>query len=78
MDVGIRALDGTVIDVDGIADGINVAAVGANALDGGSLFASGVAYTTTQEVEVYATALYANPTDNAQAELEIHWVGPTP
>lgn len=78
MDVGIRALDGTVVDVDGIADGLDVAAAGVKELDGGSLFAAGVAYVTTQEVEVYATLLTANPTDNAQAELEIHWVGPTP
>lgn len=78
MDVGIRAMDGTVIDVDGIADGLDVAAAGVKELDGGSLFAAGVAYTTTQDVEVYATLLTANPTDNAQAEFEIHWVGPTP
>lgn len=77
LDVGIRALDGTVIDVDGIADGLDIAAAGVKELDGGSLFAAGVAYTTTQDVEVYATLLTANPTDNAQLELEIHWVGPT-
>jgi hypothetical protein len=78
MDVGIRALDGTVVDVDGIADGLNVASAGASAMENGSLFASGVAYVTDQEVEVYVTFLGANPTDNAQLELEVHWVGPTP
>lgn len=78
LDVGIRALDGTVIDVDGIADGLDIAAAGIKELDGGSLFAAGVGYVTTQECEVYATFLTANPTDNAQMELEIHWVGPTP
>lgn len=76
--VGIRALDGTVIDVDGIAASLDVAAAGVKELDGGSLFAAGVAYTTTQEAEVYVTLLSANPTDNAQAEVEIHWLGATP
>lgn len=76
MDVGIRALDGTVIDVDGIADGLDVAAAGVKELDGGSLFASGVAYVTTQDSEVYCSLLSANPTDNIQFEVEIHWLGP--
>ena len=64
------------IDVDGIADGLDIAAAGVKELDGGSLFASGVAYTTTEDVEVYGTLLSANPTDNIQAEVEIHWIGP--
>ncbi len=77
IDVGIRNADTlTVIDVDGIADGLDIAAAGVKELDGGSLFASGVAYTTTEDVEVYATLLTANPTDNIQAEFEIHWIGP--
>ena len=69
MSVGIRATDsaGTVIDVD---------AAGVKELDGGSLFAAGVAYTTTQDSEVYCTLLAANPTDNAQAEVEIHYIAP--
>lgn len=76
-DVGIRALsDGTVIDVDGIADGLDIAAAGAKALNSGSLFTNGASNVMTQDVEVYVTLLSANPTDNAQAEIEIHWVGP--
>jgi hypothetical protein len=74
--VGIRALDGTVIDVDGIAASLDVAAAGVKELDGGSLFVGGVAYVTTQDSEVYVTLNAANPTDNAQAEVEIHWLGP--
>ena len=75
LDVGIRGADsGTVIDVDGIADGLDIAAAGVKELDGGSLFAAGVAYTTTEDVEVYASLLTANPTDNAQMELEIHFL----
>lgn len=76
-DVGIRALDdGTVIDVDGIADGLDIAAAGVKALNTGSLFVGGISNVMTEDVEVYVTALSANPTDNAQAEIEIHWVGP--
>lgn len=77
FDLGIRAAsDGTVIDVDGIADGLDIAAAGVKELDGGSLFAAGVAYVTTQDSEVYGTLLSANPTDNAQAEVEIHYIAP--
>lgn len=78
MHVGIRALDaaGTVIDVDGIAASLDVAAAGVKELDGGSLFAAGVAYVTTQDSEVYCTLNAANPTDNAQAEVEIHFLPP--
>lgn len=77
-DVGIRAAsDGTVIDVDGIADGLNIAAAGVKDLNSGSLFVGGLAGgVMTQEVEVYVSLLSANPTDDAQAEIEIHWVGP--
>lgn len=79
MNVGIRALDAasTVIDVDGIAATLDVAAAGVKELDGGSLFAAGVAYVTTQDSEVYCTLLAANPTDNAQAEVEIHYIAPS-
>ena len=79
MNVGIRALDAasTVIDVDGIAVTLDVAAAGVKELDGGSLFAAGVAYVTTQDSEVYCTLLAANPTDNAQAEVEIHYIAPS-
>jgi hypothetical protein len=75
MDVGIRdAVLGTVVDVDGIADGLDVAAAGVKELDGGSLFAAGVSYRTTADVEVYVTLLAANPTDDIQAEVEIHFL----
>jgi hypothetical protein len=79
MHVGIRdAVTAAVVDVDGIAASLDVAAAGVKELDGGSLFAAGVAYTTTADVEVYATLLSANPTDNAQAEVEIHFLPPAP
>lgn len=79
FDLGIRdAVAGTVVDVDGIADGLDISAAGAKELDLGSLFAAGVAYTTTADVEVYGTFLSANPTDNAQMEVEIHFLPPAP
>jgi hypothetical protein len=79
FDLGIRdAVTGAVVDVDGIADGLDIAAAGVKELDGGSLFAAGVAYTTTADVEVYGTFLSANPTDNAQMEVEIHFLPPAP
>jgi len=79
MHVGIRNADTlAVVDVDGLAASLDVAAAGVKELDGGSLFAAGVAYTTVEDVEIYATLLAANPTDNAQAELEIHYLAATP
>lgn len=78
MHVGIRNWDtGAVVAVNGIAASLDVAAAGVKELDGGSLFASGVSYVTDQDCEVYATFLSANPTDNAQLELEIHCVLPS-
>lgn len=77
MHVGVRAAsDGTVVDVDGIAASLDVAAAGVKELDGGSAFVAGAAYVATQDLEVYCTLNAANPTDNAQAEVEIHWLGP--
>jgi hypothetical protein len=77
-DVGLRKWDDptTVIDVDGIADGLDVAAAGAKLLTSGSLFVGGISNVTTVDCEVYVSLLSANPTDNAQMEVEIHWVGP--
>lgn len=77
MSVGLRNADaGTVIAAAGLASALDVAAAGVKELDGGTLVASGVAYTTDQDVEVYATLAGANPTDNIQAEIEVHYLGP--
>lgn len=60
IDVGLRAKDdGTVIDADGIADGVAVTTAGQSALNNGVLLTSGVSYVTTEAVEVYATVLVA-------------------
>lgn len=77
--VGLRGITAaqTVIAVGGIAAGLDVSGAGAKELDLGTLFAAGVAYVTTEDAEVYVSLLGANPTDNAQAEVEIHWLGPT-
>lgn len=80
MDVGIRkASDGTVVDADGLATALNVAAAGVKDLNGGSALA-GVTVANivaTEDWVLYATLAGANPTDDIQAEFEIHWVGPT-
>ncbi len=80
MDVGVRAwsADGTgaVIDADGLAAALNVAAAGNKLIEGGALLNQANGYLVTSDVEVYATLAGANPTDDIQAEFEIHWVGP--
>lgn len=60
LDVGLRKKsDGSVIDVDGIADGVAVTTAGQVALNNGSSLAAGLSYVTTEVVEVYATVLVA-------------------
>lgn len=79
MDVGVRAAsDGTVIDADGLAVDLNVAAAGVKDINGGALLAAVNGYVTTQDVTVYATLEGANPTDDIQAEFEIHYIAPQP
>lgn len=79
MDIGLRGVDSaqTVIDVDGIADGLNVAAAGITDANTG-LKVNDVAsvYVTTVPCVVYATLLSANPTDDAQFRIDIPVVLP--
>lgn len=79
MDVGMRkASDGTVVDVDGIAAALNVAAAGNKDLNGGSSL-NGVTVASivaTEDWVLYATLAGANPTDDIQAEFEIHYLAP--
>lgn len=77
MDIGVRQTDGTVIDADGLAAGLNVAAAGVKDINGGALLVGANGYVTTQDVVVYATLAGANPTDDTQAEFEIHYIAPT-
>ena len=76
MDIGVRGTDGTVIDADGLAAALNVAAAGTKDINGGALVAAVNGYVLTQDVEVYATLAGANPTDDIQAEFEIHAIVP--
>ena len=72
LDIGIRAVDGTVIDVDGICDGLDVAtAANRQAANNGVLVAAGAEYITTQDCYVYATLLGGTPTANAQLRIEV-------
>jgi len=72
MDIGIRNFDTkAVIDVDGIADGLDVAAAGRTVANNGALVAAGNEYVTAESVEIYATLLSANPTDDAQFRIEV-------
>lgn len=77
MDIGVRQADGTVIDADGLAAALNVAAAGVKDINGGALLVGANGYVTTQDVVVYATLAGANPTDDTQAEFEIHYIAPT-
>lgn len=77
MDIGVRQTDGTVIDADGLAAALNVAAAGVKDINGGALLVGANGYVTTQDVVVYATLAGANPTDDTQAEFEIHYIAPT-
>lgn len=73
MDIGLRAVDGTVIDVDGIADGLDVAAAGIKDANTGNLVGvtANTEYVTTQPSVIYATLLSADPTDDAQFRIDI-------
>lgn len=78
MDVGVRdATTGTVIDADGLAAALNVAAAGTKEVSGGALLQP-AGYICTADVVVYATLAGANPTDDIQAEFELHTLAPTP
>lgn len=70
--VGIRNFDTkAVIDADGIATGVSVAAAGRTAINNGDLVKDGAEYVTTVDTEVYATVSGANPTDDIGLRLEI-------
>lgn len=75
IDVGLRGFtSGTVIDADGIAVDVSVAAAGRTLLNNGALVLDGVDSVTTEDAEVYVTIEGANPTDNIQMRFEIAYV----
>jgi hypothetical protein len=79
MIIGVRdAAAGTVIDADGLLASASVATANlVTSISTGALLTAANGYVTTADVVVYATLGGANPTDDIQAEFEIHWVGPT-
>jgi len=80
MDVGMRKTsDGSVVDADGIAAALNVAAAGNKDLNGGSSLngVSTAALVASDDWTLYATLAGANPTDDIQAEFEIHVLLPS-
>lgn len=78
MDVGVRdAVTATVIDADGLAAALNVAAAGTKEISGGALLQP-TGYITLADVTLYATLAGANPSDNILAEFEIHYLTSSP
>lgn len=75
IDIGLRSTKtGTVIDADGIAVGIDVAAAGNKAANNGALITNGAEYVTTEEVDVYATVRVAVLAANQALKFEIPYV----
>lgn len=76
LDIGLRSTaTGTVIDADGIAVGIDIAAAGnSKAANSGALIAAGAEYVTTEEVDVYATVRVAVGVANQVLKFEIPYV----
>jgi hypothetical protein len=74
-DVGLRnAVTGVEIDLDGIADGIDIAAAGRQVLNSGLLVAGGVDSVTTADAEVVVTLLSADPTNDADMAVYIFYM----
>ena len=75
LDIGLRKTrDGSVIDADGIAVGIDIAAAGTKAAINGALIANGAEYVTTDEVDVYATVRVAALAANQVLKVELQYV----
>lgn len=73
LDIGVRDVDGTAIDVDGIADGLDISGAGITDANNGVLVDENApeGYILTQDAYVYATLLSANPTDDAQLRIDL-------
>lgn len=76
LDVGVRNFDTKeVVDADGIAAAVDVAAAGAGTvLANGALLAAGSEYIADQDLELYATLSGGTPTANAQIRIEVEYV----
>ena len=71
LDVGLRRLNGTAIDQDGIASGVAVSSAGQAAINNGAFVAAGAEYITTEDSVLYATLRGGTPTANAQIRIEV-------
>lgn len=73
LDIGLRSTaTGTVIDADGIAVGVDIAAAGnSKATNTGALIAAGAEYVTLEEVDVYGTVRVAAGAANQVLKIEI-------
>ena len=75
IDVGLRNFNTkAVIDADGLIDGHSLVSAGTNAVATGNIGAlidDGAQYITTEEAELYATYVGANPTDDADLRIEV-------
>lgn len=77
VDVGLRNFHTQeVVDADGIAADVAVAAAGRTAINNGVLVAAGVDSRTTVDTEPYVTIEGANPTDDIQMRFEIWYLPP--
>lgn len=79
LDIGVRKLDGTVVDADGLGVTVNVATQNASReINTGALFSTAEGPIMTDDVEVFGTLKGANPTANTVCELEIYYMAPSP
>jgi hypothetical protein len=82
LDIGLCQANAalTVIDADGIADGLDIAAAGVktDTTTPGEMLTLAVQtiYRTTVKSHIYASYLGANPTDNAQLRIDVYVVLP--
>lgn len=76
LNVGIREVDGSVIDADGIASAVSVANAGVTDINNGAFVAAGADYVTTVPSVLFATLDGANPNDNAQLRIDVAVVLP--
>lgn len=75
LDIGLReTVAGTVIDADGLAVGVDIAAAGNKAADTGALITAGAEYVTTKECDVYGTVRVAVGLANQVLKVELPYV----
>jgi hypothetical protein len=77
LSVGIRDWKTkAVIDVAAIGSAVDISAAGRSAVNNGAYIAAGVDIVTSVDVELYASFLGANPTDDADIMLYVPFAPP--